>query len=296
VPTGSRLTSSTSATFPWPVHFDKLYEPVDTTPPTSTLTIGDLQYSTSGRTYVTSATSLTLTASDAGGVQNVWYRIYQTGSAAPDYTSVAGSIATLYVTGADGQYTLDTNATDDSGNDEKPHTTTVYLDDSGPTITITTPAMGAMYAVDQVLTAAFGCTDGGSGVASCTGSVANGTAVNTSSPGSFTFTVDATDNLGNTSSKTVSYAVSYRICLLYDSTKALGSPNSSVAVKLQLCDASNTNLSSPGIAVTALNVDGRSPRLRPEWRTPGTSSDTTARLRDTSTTSRPKVSPAGSTS
>ena len=67
-----------------------------------------------------------------------------------------------------------------------------------PTVTITTPADGAVYAVGQVVLADYDCTDeaGGSGLATCDGPVANGDPIDTSL-GTHTFTVSATDVAGN---------------------------------------------------------------------------------------------------
>jgi hypothetical protein len=133
------------------------------------------------------------------------------------------------------------------------------IDKKAPAISITKPANGAGYTVGEALMAAYTCTDGGSGETSCAGPVPNGGAVSTSTPGSFTFTVNATDAVVNASSSTVSYTVSYRVCLLYDPSKPLGSPNSSVAIKLRICDVNGGNLSTPVVAVTALDVDGTKP-------------------------------------
>ena len=47
----------------------------------------------------------------------------------------------------------------------------------------------------------------GQGLATCTGTVANGAAIDTSSMGTKSFVVTASDAVGNTSSTTVSYTV-----------------------------------------------------------------------------------------
>jgi len=57
----------------------------------------------------------------------------------------------------------------------------------------------------------FECDDAtlpGSGLFTCVGTVADGVAINTA-PGSHTFSVDATDNAGNTGSASVSYGALY---------------------------------------------------------------------------------------
>jgi hypothetical protein len=82
-------------------------------------------------------------------------------------------------------------------------------DATKPTITLTTPADGATYSLNQAVNADYSCEDeaGGSGLKSCQGTVANGSAVDTASTGSKTFTVTATDNAGNQGSVTYTYSV-----------------------------------------------------------------------------------------
>jgi len=81
------------------------------------------------------------------------------------------------------------------------------IDRRGPAIALTTPANGASYAIGQAVTARFACTDGGSGVQSCAGTLADGATVPTDTPGTFTFTVDARDEVGNPSQVRVTYTV-----------------------------------------------------------------------------------------
>jgi dipeptidyl aminopeptidase/acylaminoacyl peptidase len=84
------------------------------------------------------------------------------------------------------------------------------LDATPPTITITTPADGASYLLGSTVLADFDCQDpGGSGVASCVGTVPDGSAIDTASVGPKTFTVNAADNAGNPSSLTHDYTVAY---------------------------------------------------------------------------------------
>ena len=77
-----------------------------------------------------------------------------------------------------------------------------------PTVTITTPADGAVYTVGQVVLADYDCTDeaGGSGLATCAGPVANGDPID-SSLGTHTFTVNATDVAGNPGGASSTYLV-----------------------------------------------------------------------------------------
>jgi microsomal dipeptidase-like Zn-dependent dipeptidase len=126
------------------------------------------------------------------------------------------------------------------------------VDRKGPSIDIVVPAAVA-YAINQPVAASYGCSDGGSGLATCAGPVPSGAAVDTAAPGTKTFTVDATDAVQNPSSRSVSYDVAYNVCLLYDATKVkkLGS---TVPIKLQACDSGHANLSRPDLAVMATSV------------------------------------------
>jgi hypothetical protein len=82
-------------------------------------------------------------------------------------------------------------------------------DTSAPSITITTPANGATYTQGQVVDASYACTDpdGASDVASCSGPVASGARIDTSTTGSHSFTVTSADQVGNSASQTVTYTV-----------------------------------------------------------------------------------------
>ncbi len=83
----------------------------------------------------------------------------------------------------------------------------IRVDRLAPQITLTSPIDGASFALGSTAAAAFSCADGGSGMATCTGSVANGAPLDTSSAGPHTFTVQAADATGNTASVTVTYTV-----------------------------------------------------------------------------------------
>jgi hypothetical protein len=86
--------------------------------------------------------------------------------------------------------------------------TITVVDKTAPSIRVSSPG-DMTYQVGQGVTADYGCTDetGGSGVASCVGPVGAGAAIDTSTPGTFSFTVTGTDNAGNTASATRTYTV-----------------------------------------------------------------------------------------
>jgi hypothetical protein len=118
----------------------------------------------------------------------------------------SGSIPHLSTTGA---YVAFSSSSTELAPSGSPQHQNVYLytrDVTPPAITITAPSDGASYAVGQVVDANYACSDP-SGVQSCSGPVPSGAAIDTSSPGSHTFTVTATDNVGNTGSSSVTYSV-----------------------------------------------------------------------------------------
>jgi hypothetical protein len=82
------------------------------------------------------------------------------------------------------------------------------VDKKAPSISITSPT-ATSYVLNQAVAAHYLCSDGGSGSASCAGTVTNGTNIDTTSAGTKTFTVNTTDNVGNTNSASVTYNVTY---------------------------------------------------------------------------------------
>lgn len=100
-------------------------------------------------------------------------------------------------------------ATDNAGNSTSTSFGPVNIDKTPPTITITLPANGANYTLNQALASNYSCIDGLSDVASCVGPVPSGSNIDTGSVGTKPFTVDATDNAGNSASLTHYYGVIY---------------------------------------------------------------------------------------
>ena len=80
---------------------------------------------------------------------------------------------------------------------------------AAPQITITSPAGGAGYTLSSTVLAGYRCSEGGitSPIAICKGTVATGKPIDTSSAGTKSFTVTATDKAGNQTTKTVKYTV-----------------------------------------------------------------------------------------
>lgn len=137
------------------------------------------------------------------------------------------------------------------------------VDKKAPAATITTSPTGTTFATGQSVKVTYVCTDGGSGVASCAGKlvgangvltpVASGGALDTSMPGTHTFEVVATDNVGNTSATTLTYAVSAGICT---PVPPGGAAHGIAVFDLELCGPNGQNLTVAGIVITATAVDG----------------------------------------
>ena len=127
-----------------------------------------------------------------------------------------------------------------------------------PTATITSPADGATYTKGQTITASFVCADeaGGSGLASCVGTVADGAVINTTTVGSQTFTVTATDNAGNSLAVTHTYNVVYDFAGFFQPVESMPTLNvmnagGSVPVKFSLGGNQGSSIFGPGYPVSS---------------------------------------------
>ena len=157
------------------------------------------------------APTVTVTLSPPTGNGSAgWYKT------APDIV-VAGEdpVSGIATCDANGAYTgpdgaalsVERHCTDVAGNQGTGSSPAFKLDRAAPTIDIRLPSGDLPYGSAAV--ADFDCADAtpGSGVATCVGTVADGAAIDTLTLGPKTFTVVATDNAGNTTSRPVSYQV-----------------------------------------------------------------------------------------
>jgi hypothetical protein len=198
-----------------------------------------------------------------GGPDGNWHAADATiGCTATDATSGLGTPAeaTLSVATAvpAGSETADASTVSRTVCDVANNCTTIdpiagnKVDKKGPTITATTP-QAATYTVHQNVASAYSCTDGGSGMGACTGTVPNGNSIDTTTNGTKTFTVHAVDNVANASDASVTYQVGYGVCALYDQTKS-HKAGSTVPIKLQLCDVNTANMSAAAVTVHATGL------------------------------------------
>jgi hypothetical protein len=115
-------------------------------------------------------------------------------------TSVPGNFSfTATATSADGQTDIETVS---------------YTVAAPPTVSITTPVDGSSHVLGEVVHAVYGCAEGayGPGLLSpggCTGTLANGAMIDTSTPGSHSLSVTATSQDGQITTETVTYTVIY---------------------------------------------------------------------------------------
>ena len=166
--------------------------PCDTTPPTVALT----SPADGARVKQGAELAVDFSCSDTGG---------------SGLASCVGSLADgdLLETSELGDVSVTVTALDHAGNQTVVTHTITVVDETKPTISVTTPVEGAEYELHEQVLADYSCADepNGSGLDSCVGSVSDDAAVNTGWLGEHTFTVNASDRAGNTASESVTYTV-----------------------------------------------------------------------------------------
>ncbi|MGC3979722.1 MAG: GEVED domain-containing protein [Steroidobacteraceae bacterium] len=99
------------------------------------------------------------------------------------------------------------SVTDNAGNWSGDLTPAVNIDKTAPTASISVPANGATYSLGSTVIASYSCNDTLSGIGSCSGTAANGAAIDTSSAGTKTFSITTTDRAGNITTTAYTYTV-----------------------------------------------------------------------------------------
>ena len=140
---------------------------------------------------------------------NNWYtsNVAVTWSVVDPETAVTSQVgcAPAPITSDSAGMTVTCSATSAGGPNS--NSVTVKRDATPPNISITTPASGASYALNQPVPSSYNCTDNLSGVTTCAGPVNRGTNIDTQTTGMKSFTVNSNDAAGNLSSQSVSYEV-----------------------------------------------------------------------------------------
>lgn len=98
-------------------------------------------------------------------------------------------------------------ATDAAGNTSAVTVTYDVVDTVAPEVTVTAPGPGFIYEMGSTVAADYSCSDGGSGIASCVGPVADGAVVSTATEGFLSFGITGTDNAGLSTTVTNTYSV-----------------------------------------------------------------------------------------
>jgi hypothetical protein len=134
-----------------------------------------------------------------------WTQAYLSAEfASSDLAAMDGFGSALGVSGT----TLAVGASDHSVGANALQGTAYVFSAIAPTVAITAPAAGATYTVGQVVRAAYSCAAPAlATITSCVGTVASGAAIDTSTAGTHSFTVGASDSDGASAFKTVSYTV-----------------------------------------------------------------------------------------
>lgn len=185
-----------------------------------------------------SSTPVSFTANDFGGagIATIAVVVDGVGQAYP------GDSTGWFTIEGDGVHTIGYRAIDNAGNLEPWRTVERRIDGGAPTIAL--PADGA-FELDAPASLAYECADALSGIASCTAAVPSGGALDTSTAGTFTVPVTATDAAGNTFTAVYTYTVA-------------GVDTTAPAVTLQIAPepASGWYASYLGIGFTAEDPSG----------------------------------------
>jgi uncharacterized repeat protein (TIGR01451 family) len=132
------------------------------------------------------------------------------------------------------------------------------IDREAPAIAVAAPAEDSVYVLGSTASSSFACDDaGGSGVDACTGAAQ----ISTDTPGAHSFTVSASDEVGNSAARTVTYSVTYAASCDGRPSRAVAEPinadgtsvfkqGRTVPIKFRVCDASGVAIAAPGV-VTA---------------------------------------------
>ncbi len=164
--------------------------------------------------YVQGTVQITATASDTNGVKQVEFFVDGTSIGVDTNGADGWSVSWNTTTYADGSYSLTAKATDNAGHESTSTPASVTVDNTAPTVSITSPANGELVSGTVQITATASDTNGvkqveffvdGASIGVDTNG-ADGWSVNwnttTYADGSYSLTAKATDNAGHESTST----------------------------------------------------------------------------------------------
>jgi hypothetical protein len=166
--------------------------------------------SVTGINLDTLAPHVTATASPApnvNGWNNTNVTVSFSGTDSMSGSGLAGCGAAVLIAAEGAGVASAGTCSDIAGNTSKVATASTNLDKTNPSGTITTPADGGTYAQGASVASSYSCNDARSGIASCSGTVSNGSAIDTSTVDTKSLTVIAVDLAGNASTFSHSYTV-----------------------------------------------------------------------------------------
>lgn len=132
------------------------------------------------------------------GVRTIRYSIYSL------------TLKTPVVLPSDGNHTIQYYSVDNLNGTESTKTKTVKVDTTPPRITINSPINGGIYILKQNLIANWSVNDTTSGKTPAIATYANGSVISTTSVGTKIFSVNSSDNAGNTNKTNVTYYIRYK--------------------------------------------------------------------------------------
>jgi Tol biopolymer transport system component len=150
---------------------------------------------------------IALTATDNAGGSGPKSVTYSASGAQTITQTTTHSAETNLTISTEGETTVTFFAEDEAANIEAPNNLLIKIDRTQPTVSVASPAMGAVYQLGQGVTVSFNCSDSLSGIHSCDGISPSGSLIDTGSEGSQAFSVTGTDNAGNSKKIIVFYTV-----------------------------------------------------------------------------------------
>jgi hypothetical protein len=127
-----------------------------------------------------------------------------------------------------------------NGRANVPITTTTIVDDTPPTISVTSPGHGQTYAPGADVPFTYSCADD-HGTPTCTGDVPSGTALDTSTSGAYVVHVTSVDTAGNTAAQYVGYTVADPTVSVADA-EAVEGPGATLDFAVTLSNPSNQTI------------------------------------------------------